>query len=264
FKAENFQQDNHHSETEICEEDEIPDGDGNFHFNKSELVERIEKLFPLILKFNNEFAYSVFSNLFTSVLRAEKKKPNENWKYIVDFCDLVTPEQLKTECRTIEVVRMGEKKLMELASDKENWFAYKSKALMKLGKFQECYDISKIALDAFEKFHYSNDVWFARRIALAKRNLGNSEDAIKELQQVLRRKKEWFIQKELAELYKEAGNNHSAFKLAIDAMNNFGDLEYKVDLLYLIGELLKAKKEDDLAFKHFSLSRLLRMNEEWS
>lgn len=264
FKAENLQQDNHHNETEIFEEDEIPDGSGNFHFNKSEIVERIEKLFPLILKFNNEFAYSVFSNLFTIVLKAEKKKPNANWKFVIDFCDLVTPEQLKTECRTIEVMRKGKMKPMELASDKENWFAYKSKALMKLGKFQECYDISKIALDTFEVFHYSNDVWFARRIALSKKNLGNSEDAIKELQQVLRRKKEWFIQKELAELYKEGGNNDNAFKLAIEAINNFGDIEYKVDLLFLIGELLKVKGQDDLAFKHFSLSRLIRISEEWN
>jgi len=264
FKAENLNSENHHSETEIFEEDEIPDGSGNFHFNKSEIVERIEKLFPLILKFNNEFAYSVFSNLFTSVLKAEKKKPNANWKFVVDFCDLVTPEQLKTDCRTIDVMRKGVMTPMELASDKENWFAYKSKALMKLGKFQECYDISKIALESFETFHYSNDIWFARRIALSKKNLGNSEDAIKELQQVLRRKKEWFIQKELAELYKEGGNNDNAFKLAIDAINNFGDLEYKVDLLYLIGELLKTKGQDDLAFKHFSLSRLIRTNEEWN
>lgn len=263
FKAENLPE-NHHNETEFFEEDEIPDGGGNFHFNKSEIIERIEKLFPLILKFNGEYAYAVFSNLFTSVLKVEKKKSNANWKFMNDFCDLVTPEQLKTECTTIQVMRKGDKKPMELASDKENWFAYKSKALIKLGKFQECYDISKTALDTFETFHYSNDVWFARRIALSKKNLGNSEDAIKELQQVLRRKKEWFIQKELAELYKEIGDNDTAFKLAIDAINNFGDLEYKVALLCLIGELLNEKGQDDLAFKHFSLSRLIRINEEWN
>lgn len=264
FKAENLQQDNPVNEIEMFEDDEILAEGDNFHYNKSEIVERIEKLFPLILKFNNDFAYSVFSNLFASVLKAEKKKPNANWQFVLDFCDLVTPEQLKTDCRTIEVMRKGVMKPMELASDKENWFAYKSKALMKLGKFQDCYDLSKIAIESFEVFHYSNDVWFARRIAISKKNLGNSEDAIKELQQILRRKKEWFIQKELAELYKEGGNNDSAFKLAIEAINNFGDIEYKVDLLYLIGELLKAKGQDDLAFKHFSLSRLIRTSEEWN
>ena len=42
----------------------------------------------------------------------------------------------------------------------------------------------------------------------------------------------WFIQKELAELYFEKGNIESALKQATDAMNNFGPLEFKVDLLY--------------------------------
>ncbi|MBP9216410.1 MAG: hypothetical protein KBF23_04510 [Agitococcus sp.] len=130
--------------------------------------------------------------------------------------------------------------------------------------FQECYEVSKQALNLFELFHYSNDIWFARRVALSKKNLGNSADAIAELEQVLRRKKEWFIQKELAVLYQEAGDNEKAFNYAISAINNFGDLEYKVDLLYLLGELLKSKQENDLAFKHFSLSQLIRTKEEWS
>ena len=264
FKAENLLNDNQHIESDIFEDDETTEHNGDFHFNKSEIIQLIENFIPLSLGFNNEFAYSVLSNLFNSVLKAEKKKPNANWQFVSDFCDKIAPELLKTDCRTINVVRRGETKPMELASDKENWFAYKSKALMKLGKFQECYDVSKLALETFEKFHYSNDIWFARRIALSKKNLGNSEDAIKELQQILRKKKEWFIQKELAELYKEQGQNEKAFNLAIDAINNFGDLEFKIDLLYLLGELLKAKGETDMAFKHFALSILIRQSEEWS
>ena len=55
--------------------------------------------------------------------------------------------------------------------DKENWFAYKTKALLKLGEWQECFDTSKNALEVLDNFHYSNDIWFARRIALAKKNL---------------------------------------------------------------------------------------------
>lgn len=264
FKAENLLNDNHHIETEIFEDEETIDDTGNYHFNKSEIIQLIENFIPLSLCFDNEFAYSVLSNLFNSVLKAEKKKPNASWQFVSDFCNKINPELLKTECRTIDVVRKGEKKPMELASDKENWFAYKSKALMKLGKFQECYDVSKLALETFEKFHYSNDIWFARRIALSKKNLGNSEEAIKELQQILRKKKEWFIQKELAELYKEQGNNDKAFDLAIDAINNFGDLEFKIDLLYLLGELLKAKGDTDMAFKHYALSMIIRQSEEWS
>jgi tetratricopeptide (TPR) repeat protein len=263
FKAENQLNDNHQIESEIFDEEEI-ETTSNHHYNKTEIIQKIEYFLPLILKVNNEFAYSVVSNLFTSVLKAEKKKPNANWKLVSDICDLISPEMLHTDCRTIEVERKGQKKPMELASDKENWYAFKSKALMKLGIFQECYEVSKQALDLFEVFHYSNDIWFARRIALSKKNLGNSADAIDELQRVLKRKKEWFIQKELAVLYQEAGEIDKAFNYAISAINNFGDLEYKVDLLFLLGELLKSKQEDDLAFKHFSLSQLIRIKEEWN
>lgn len=263
FKAENQLNENHQLESEIFDDEEI-EATSNHHYNKTEIIQKIEYFLPLILKINNEFAYSVVSNLFTSVLKAEKKKPNANWKLVSDICDLISPELLHTDCRTIEVERKGQKKPMELASDKENWYAYKSKALMKLGIFQECYEVSKQALDLFEVFHYSNDIWFARRIALSKKNLGNSADAINELQQVLRRKKEWFIQKELSALYQEAGDIEKAFNYAISAINNFGDLEYKVDLLFLLGELLKSKQENDLAFKHFSLSQLIRIKEEWN
>ena len=263
LKSENHLAESAHTESEIFD-DEIIAAATNHHHDKADIIHKIEFFLPFILNVNNEFAYSVVSNLFTSVLKEEKGKPNANWKFVNDFCDLISPNLLRTDCRTIDVERKGQKRKMELASDKENWFSYKSKALMKLGKFQECYEISKQALDLFEVFHYSNDVWLARRIALSKKNLGNSSDAISELEQVLRRKKEWFIQKELSVLYKESGNMDKSFKYAIAAINNFGDFEYKVDLLFLLGELLKAKGEDELAFKHFSISRLVRLQEEWN
>lgn len=243
--------------------DEETDLAGNYHFNKTEVVRRIEKLIPLLSRFGTDFSYSVTSFLFSIVLKSEKKKPAPNWRLVNEFCNLFDPDGLKTECSTIEIVRKGQKKEMELASDRENWYAYKSKALMKLGEFQECFDISKRGLDAFEKFHYSNDVWFSRRIALSKKNLGNAEDTINELKAILRKKKEWFIQKELAELLFDAGQTKEAFSYAVQALNNFGDLEYKIDLLYLAGRILFEMSDEDMAFKHFSLSKLIRQKEQW-
>lgn len=263
LKSENLHQENSQIESDIFEEDELMESVANHKYDKSETIERIEKFIPIILNINSDYAHSVFSNLFRSVIKYEKQKPNSNWKFINDFCDSVNSENLSIQCDTMDIERKGEMKKMELASDKENWFAAKSKALIKLRKFQECYDISKQALELFEKFHYSNDIWFARRIALSKKNMGNSIDAISELKEILKRKKEWFIQKELAELYKENGDIENAFQFAISAITNFGDLEYKVDLLFLLGELLKAKNENELAFKHFTLCKLLRISKEW-
>lgn len=227
----------------------------------SALIEtnRYDVIFAFIEQHNVVLAPKDFGFL----LKKFKDKPSVNWTVVNKFCDLVSVEALETECRTIEVERKGEKKPMELASDKENWYAFKTKSLFETGMYQECFEVSKQALEAFEKFHYSNDIWFARRIALSKKHLGNSDEALNELLKILRRKREWFIQSEVAEIYKENGDFEKAFKYAIEAINNFGDLEYKVGLLVLIADILEKKQENELSFKHYMLSKLLRQQEEW-
>lgn len=263
YKAENENASNFDDETQFFDEDEDDFQQQDFHYDKNELIERIETLIPILLGLQSDFSKTLVSNLFSIVLKSEKKKPAPNWKLVNDFCNHFDPTQLSTDCSTIQVERKGRTQDMELASDFENWYAYKTKALMKLGEWQECFDTSKEALEKIDNFHYSNNVWFSRRVALSKKNLGNAEDTIEELENILKKKREWFIQKELAELYFEKNDLGAAFKMAIDAINNFGPLEFKVDLLYLIGKILKKQGESDLAFKHFSLSKLVRQDEEW-
>lgn len=263
YKSENSNVNDSENENDYFEEDEETLDNSNFHYDKNELIQRIEILIPILLSINNDYSKTLTSNLFSLVLKSEKKKPTPNWKLINEFCNNFNPENLSTECSTIQVERKGKLKDMELASDMENWFAYKTKSLLKIGEWQECFDTSKKALETIESFHYSNDVWFARRIALAKKNLGNTEETIDELQTILRKKKEWFIQKELSELYFEKEDFEKAFKYSIDAITNFGPIEFKVDLLYLLGRIHKNKSESELAFKHFSLSKLIREKEEW-
>lgn len=263
YKAEN--ENNEHSATEedfFDEEDEEIDSQ-NFDFNKSELLVKVETLIPFLNSFKSDFTKTLSSNLFTVVLKSEKRKPAPNWKLVNEFCNKIDREKLSKECSTIKVERKGQLKDMELASDFENWYAYKTKALTKLGEWQECFELSKEALEKIENFHYSNDIWFSRRVALSKKNLGNTEDTIQELQTILKKKREWFIQKELAELYFEKGNIELAFKQATDAMNNFGPLEFKVDLLYLLGKIHRKQDKLELSFKHFSLSKIIRQSEEW-
>ncbi len=263
YKVENSTTTDSAEETHFFEDEEENTQEVNFHYDKSELIKRIENLISLLFELNSEFSKILISNLFSIVLKSEKKKPAPNWKLVNDFCNHFNPDMLSNECSTIQVERKGQMKDMELASDIENWYAYKTKALMKLGEWQECFDKSKEALDKLESFHYSNDVWLSRRVALSMKNLGNTEDTITELKNILKKKREWFIQKELAELYFEKEDYEQAFRLVIDAVNNFGPLEFKVDLLYLIGKIHQKKNQSDLAFKHFSLSKLIRQEEEW-
>ncbi|MEL4457384.1 DUF7017 domain-containing protein [Lutimonas vermicola] len=265
YKAEN--DNSHEDEDEIYlfdeDEDEEENINHNFHYDKSELIDRIESLIPILLPLKTDYSKTVVSNLFSIVLKTEKKKPAPNWKLVNEFCNSIKPNELCKECSTIEVQRKGQLKKMELASDFENWYAYKTKALMKLGEWQECFEISKKALENIKIFHYSNDIWLSRRIALSKKNLGNTDDTIEEFENILKKKREWFIQKELAELYLEKKDYERAYKLSMDAINNFGPIEFKVDLLFLIGKILIKKGQSDLAFKHISLSKLIRQEAEW-
>jgi len=266
YKAENDSANSLDNEDQSFEQEEEEDGDyqqQDYLYDKNELIERIETLILILLQLNSDFSKTLVSNLFSIVLKCEKKKPAPNWKLVNDFCNQIDPTQLSTDCSTIQVERRGRTQDMEMASDFENWYAYKTKALMKLGEWQECFETSKEALEKIDNFHYSNDVWFSRRVALSKKNLGNAEDTIEELEAILKKKREWFIQKELAELYYEKDNLDSAFKMSIDAINNFGPLEFKVDLLYLLGKILNKQGESDLAFKHYTLSKLIREDEEW-
>ena len=264
YKSENLNANSIENDSDYFDDDDGEVAEGtNFYYDKDELIHRIEAIIPILLNINNDFSKRLSSNLFLIVLKCEKKKPTPNWKLVDDFCNNFKPEDLSKDCPIIQVKRKGQPKDMELASDMENWFAYKTKALLKLGEWQECYDTSKQALESIDSFHYSNDVWFARRVAIAKKNLGNTEEAIEELQAILRKKREWFIQKELAELYFEKEELEKAFKYATQAITNFGPLEFKIDLLFLFGKILNKKNKKDLAFKHFSLSKLIRQSEGW-
>ena len=136
YKAENNNNsENFNNEINQFDEDDENVPQGNFHYNKTELILKIEELIPLLYQANSDFSKNLISFLFSIVLKSEKKKPAPNWKLINEFCNEFNPDNLSTECVTIEIERKGRKKDMELASDKENWFAYKTTALLKLGEW---------------------------------------------------------------------------------------------------------------------------------
>ena len=227
---------------------------------KDELLDRIYSLLP-ILDYTSQ--YSPFSKLFNLVLKTENKKPNSNWKYVDLICKSIDYSKLNTECDSFEAEIKGRTKTIEIASDKEVWFAFQSKALLKLGLFQECFDISQLALEQIDKFHYNNNIWFARRIALTKKHLGDSASAIKELEKILLRKQDWFIQAELGELYLEINEIDKALELFARAALNYGDAEYKIGVFLNIGNLLNQREDKKTAFEHFLLVKFLREEHQW-
>lgn len=216
-----------------------------------------------IIDFIKTYQIDLGSGRFGLFLKILKNKQNVDWQLLNRFCDLTTPESLSTECKTVKIKRKGEELDKELASDRENWYAAKSKSLFELGMYDECIKVSSTALEVLDKFHYSNKIWFNFRIALSKKQLGDIDGALKILLKIVKKKPEWFIQKEIAELFKNKNDYQNAIIYSIQAMNNFGDIEYKVGLIEILGDILEHKNEPILAAKHFMLSKMIKLKKGW-
>lgn len=229
-------------------------------FENDPLNEEIKKFLPL-LEFDSK--YSPFSKLFSLVLKKEKTKPNPNWGFISELLDQISVEDLSENCETFEAVVKGRNRTIELASDKEYWYAYKTKALLKLGDFQGCFSLSQQGLNAIERFHYNNNLWFARRIALCKKELGDVDHAIEELQAILKKRNEWFIQSELGDLFYIKENYSEALKYNAMAALNFGDIDFKVGLFMQMGRVEEKLEKSERAYEHYLLVQLLKNENGW-
>jgi len=160
-------------------------------------------------------------------------------------------------------IKDSEGKERELAPQKELYFALRSKALLKKGLFQECIDLSNIALNVLQKFHYDNDIWFKAKIANAIFHLGNSEEALNLFNEILKTKNEWFLQKEVAEIYLKNNQIDEALKISVNAALNFGEPDKKMNLYKLIADILKSQNKLIEAKKHIEFIISIRKLNNW-
>jgi hypothetical protein len=161
-----------------------------------------------------------------------------NAKKIIELLDYLNPAFLSVKCDTIKTDKNEDK---ELASDKEKYYALKSKALCKLDRFIECIDICDTALSLFAKFHYDNDTWLLMRKAICFEKLGNIEESEKLFQEILATKAgsdKWFLFKDLADFYFEQQNYEKAWKYSVDSAYYGNEPEFMVNLYLLQARIL--------------------------
>lgn len=169
-----------------------------------------------------------------------------NAKKIIELLDSLNPEFLSVKCDTIKTDKNEDK---ELASDKEKYYAFKSKALCKLGRYDECIETCDKALSLFEKFHYDNDTWLLMRKAISYEKLGNIEESEKLFQEILATKAgsdKWFLFKDLAEFYYEQQNYEKAWKYSVDSAYYGNEPAFMVNLYLLQARILyKLNRQDE-------------------
>lgn len=231
--------------------------------DRKQLNDRLEAWLTIMRSDMEGFNYSVVSNVLKVFLKTEAKRQHADWDLIDRVTGLFDPATLSTECFRMKRVVRGVEKEVELASDREIWYASRSKALENLQQHSACEALCTEALGAFDRFHYGNEVWFARRMALARLHLGDLASARKGLEGLLRRKDEWFIRKEIAELDFREGLHEQALIHCKKALAGHGDLEYKVGLMLLTARVLNAVGHKDMSDKHYRLMQLVREEQGW-
>lgn len=146
--------------------------------------------------------------------------------------------KLSKKAKTINTEERGE---VELASDLEKYFALNTKALLKLGKFDECKKCCEDGLEQLSKFHFNNDLWFKMRIALSEDKLGNhdiSENLFKDLLSSKAGSDKWFLYRDIAEVYYEQGDYAKAWKFAVDGAFYGNEPHFLIGLFLLQARIL--------------------------
>ncbi|MCB0538090.1 MAG: hypothetical protein KDE33_11265 [Bacteroidetes bacterium] len=207
-----------------------------------------------------EDKYSPYLLVVYKVLEYLNNKAIFNPSKVIEWTD-------KLEKTTLDATPFSfedkEGKTRELASKKEQYYSLRTKALFELNRSQDCIECCHEALESFSKFHYDNDIWFKRLIALSNAKLSNFEEAITQLKELLKKKNEWFIQKEIAELFLQVDNINEAEKYAIDGALNFGDADKKLNLYLLIADILQRQGKSDEARKHIEFICKIRQEKQW-
>lgn len=225
--------------------------------NESQFIKAAKSI---IFLSKQEDEYSPYVMTVFKAIDYYNKQNQVKYIEIFNWTGILKPELLDETAFSFED-KNG--KTRELASKKEQYYSNRSKAFFELGEYENCKTICEEALNTLKKFHYSNDVWFKRLIALSNAQLGNDDNAISQLKEILKRKKEWFIQKEIAEIYLKINNIGAAEKYAAEAALNYGDNDKKLNLYLLLYDILYKQGKNEEAQKHILFVVKIRIDKKW-
>ena len=192
------------------------------------------------------YTFTVFKVL--DILYSEK-----DYYDLLAWLDKINPELLdekrfKTEDRVYR-------------SKKEKYYDYATKAYFEVEDYEKCIETSKQALESLENFTNSSDVWYNWRIAKSYRELLKNEEALDYLEEVVKVKKDWFVQKEIAENYHAIGNDEKAEDYICDAVLSNDPVTIKVNLYHLAYKIL-SKINPELALKHAELFYAIKLEND--
>ena len=143
------------------------------------------------------------------------------------------------------------------------WYLNYSKFLYNHKHFEQCVSLCENALDSKAQLSQACRIWVTRRYALALKQLGNTGKAITLLEVLAKRKSEWYIYRELAELYFQKNDTANGKKCLFTAYRLGGHNPGKTTLYEQIGDFCTDQDMPAMAQQFYLLALSVRREQQW-
>lgn len=144
------------------------------------------------------------------------------------------------------------------------WYLNYSKFLYNHKHFEQCISLCEKALESKAQLSQACRIWITRRYALALKQLGDTGKAITLLEVLAKRKSEWYIYRELAELYLQKNDTANGEKFLFTAYRLGGHNPGKINLYEQIGDFCTDQGMPGMAQQFYLLALSVRQEQHWS
>lgn len=206
----------------------------------------------------NPYVLTVFK-----VIRVYLKSASVNYKEIIKWLEALNPNELSEEVYNFQDMDGQDR---EMASKKEFYYQYKTKALEKLQRYEECIKVCEEAFDNIKHFHYRNHIWIKTRLYFAKcmeADSDNVEDEIKKYKELAYRENHWFMYHKLSLICWRYGKMKDALLYANKALTCKFEYEKMNKLLQDVALLWENKGNIVNAKIYYEASAYYRNRNGW-
>lgn len=213
-----------------------------------------------ITTFTVQDGKSAYESAIIQMLNLLKKHSNNPAPKILTLLEKLDVERLSEEAGKYE--QNGREK--EYQSQKEMFFAVKSKALLASKRYDECIACCDEAISCIERFHHDNKIWIIARKAVSMAEMGDHDKGILELKKAVVHKSHWSLFAKIAEIYLMKRDSQNALLYFSMAAITNDPPKMKVTLYMDIANLLISTADQENAWKHLCFSKSIREKEQWN
>ena len=191
---------------------------------------------------------------------------NLNYENIYNWTGYLNPNLISDKEKVLTDENGKETKY---ASDKEQWYCDRSKACLRLEKYEECIKVCEEGLGKSNqftnniKFHGQNEIWLKSRIGKCKRMIGDLEEAKKIFSRLVLESDNFSLKSELAEIYEELNEEELSKRYYYEAVLSNGAIKSKINIIEKIGDILIEDGNLQSGKLHYLFVKSIREEENW-